>query len=392
MAYGVPSRLRLFRILGLLVVLFLCRSSVIRAQSDSTPSLYKDIHEYSLKYKVTRWIYSGIFVEPKKGEEPPPSAPRTKRVDPFKKDKGKIIRHIEVRTMDPFGYSVDDTAQAPVNVLQDWGNQLHRNTRPRIVRNLLLVKPLQPLDPLSVSESERVLRNSPFVNDARIIVEPVVGSRDSVDLLVLVHDKWSIDVDGEADLTSATARIRDKNLLGWGQSVEQRVGYKLGQPQLYLMGSHEVYNIRKSYISSYASYSVSPDGDNLGFNFQRPFYSPLAKWAAGASWAQGWSRYKQLDTAGVVVSEHALSPASLDLWAGRSFQLGDGSEPGSSNSNFVLAARYAQTRYAARPPKALDEKGVYTDNSLFLVSTGLSIRQYYKERYLFRFGNAEDVP
>lgn len=392
MVFGKPSRIRFFRILGLLVVLLLSWSSSIRAQSDSTPNIYRNIHNYSLKHKVTRWIYSGIFVEPKSKEELPPSAPQTERVDPFKKDEGKIIRHIEVRTMDPFGYSVDDTAKAPLNVLQTWGNQLHRRTRPRIVRNLLLVKAFQPLEPLKVSESERVLRASPFVNDARILVEPVEGTRDSVDLLVLVHDKWSIDVDGEADLTSASARIRDKNLLGWGQSVQQRVGYKLGKTQLYLSGSHEVYNIRKSHISSYASYSLSPDGDNLGFSFQRPFYSPLAKWAAGASWTQGWSRFKQLDTTGVVLSDHALSPTSLDLWAGRSFRLGDGNEPGSSNSNFVLAARYAQTRYAARPPRALDEEGVYTDNSLFLVSTGLSIRQYYKERYLYRFGNSEDVP
>lgn len=379
-------------LIHVVVLLFMFTPLVVSAQQDTTPTIYKDIHDYSLKNKVTRWIYSGIFVEPKSTEEPPPSAPRTERVDPYKKDAGKIIRHIQVRTMDPFGYSVDDTTQAPVNILQTWGNQLHRNTRPRIVRNLLLVKPMQPLDPLQVSESERVLRISPFVTDARIIVEPVEGTRDSVDLLVLVHDKWSIDVDGEADLTSASARIRDKNFLGWGQSVQQRVGYKLGEPQLYLSGAHEVYNIRKSHISSYAAYSLGPDGDNLGFSFQRPFYSPLAKWAGGVSWGQAWSRYKQVDTAGVVLVDHALSPAALDLWAGRSFRLGDGSEPGSSNSNFVLAARYAQTRYAARPPKVFDPAGVYLDNSLFLVSTGLSIRQYYKERYLFRFGNSEDVP
>jgi hypothetical protein len=122
------------------------------------------------------------------------------------------------------------------------------------------------------------------------------------------------------------------------------------------------------------------------------FYSPLAKWAAGVAWSQGWSRYQVFDTEGAVLSDHALSPATLDIWTGRGFHLGDGTEPGSQNSNFVLAARYAQTRYATRPPRALDPLGVYSDNSLFLVSTGISIRQYYKERYLFRFGNAEDVP
>ena len=375
-----------------LFMLLIALSYDAGAQTDSTPTIYQNLHKYSLKHKVTRWIYSGIFVEPKSAEEPPPSAPRTERVDPFMKYKGRIVRHIGIRTLDPFGFSVDDTAQAPVNALQTWGNRLHRKTRPLIVRNLLLVKPYQPLDPLQVSESERVLRASPFVNDARIVVEPVENMTDSVDLLVLVHDKWSIDVSAEADLTSASARLREKNFLGWGQGVEQRVGYVLSEPKLYLSGSHEVYNIRNSHISSYAHYSLSPDGNDLGFSLQRPFFSPLAKWAAGFSWGQSWSQFRLLNADEVVLYEHALSPTSLDLWGGRSFPLGGASEPGGRNSNFVLAARYAQTRYVTRPPRGLDPAGALSNMSLFFVSTGLSIRQYYKERYLYRFGNSEDVP
>ena len=378
---------------GLAVVAVLCAmllaAASVQAQSDSS-TIYKDIHSYSQKHKFTRWIYSGIFVEPKAADEPPASAPHTERVDPFRKYKGLVVRRIEVQTLDPFGYSVDDTALAPVNRLQGWGNRLHRKTRVRIVRNLLLVKTRQPLDPVAVSESERILRATPFVNDARILVQPV--AKDSVDLLVLVHDKWSIDVDGEADLSSASARIRERNFLGLGQRVEQRVGYVAGEQELHFSGAHEVYNIRKSRISSYVHYSLDPDGDDFGFSFQRPFYSPLAKWAAGFTWGQAWSKYKVTDAEGQVLAAYPLSPASLDLWTGRSFRLGDGSEPGSSNSNFVLAARYGQTRYATRPPDAVDLSGAFRNNSLFLVSTGLSIRQYYKERYLFRFGNSEDVP
>lgn len=391
---AVPPSLRPARFLRLLAAALLLGAGAApaHAQTDSTAGIYEDIHEFARQRKFTRWIYSGIFVEPKAAEEPPASAPRTQRVNPFLKDQGKVIRHIEVRTLDPFGFSVDDTARSPVNTLQAWGNGLHRKTRPRVVRNLLLVGPRQPLDPLRMSESERVLRASPFITDARILVRPVEGARDSVDLLVLVHDKWSIDVDGEADLSGASGRIRDRNFLGWGQSLQQRVGFEPGVPQLELSGSHEVYNVRKSRISTLAQYAVGPAGGSMGLSLQRPFYSPLAKWGGGAAWGQRWGRYHLLDSLGAIREDHALSPASLDVWAGRSFRLGDGTEPGSRNSNFVLAGRYAQTRYAARPPAALDPDGAYRARSLFLLSTGLSIRQYYKERYLFRFGASEDVP
>lgn len=363
----------------------------LHAQTDTT-KLYKTIQDYSERHTITRWIYDGIFVPPGNEAEPPPSAPVTRRVNPFLRDEGRIVRRIEVRTFDPFGYSVDDTTLTPVNALQTWADRLHRKTRPRIVRNLLLVRPLQPLDPLKVAESERVLRASPFVNDARILVRPVHSAPDSVDLIVLVHDKWSIDVDGEADLTSASVRLREKNFLGLGQALEQRVGYRLGIAAPDLAGEHAVYNIGRSYVSSRVLYVATSELDQFGFALDRPFYSPLAKWAGGLAWMSNATHYEVLGPEGAVLSRYGLEYSDADLWLGRSFRLGDGRSMGSRSSNVVLAARYAQRRFADRPPLTVDSARFYSDNTLFLVSTGLSIRQYYKERYLFRFGNAEDVP
>ncbi len=373
------------------VLLGFVHATGVQAQQD-TVEIYRKIHDYSDRHKLTRWIYSGIFVPPKSAPEPPASAPVTVRVDPFQRDAGKVVRRIAIRTFDPFGYSVDDTALAPVNRVQRIGNDLHRKTRQMVVRNLLLVKPGQHLDPLKVSESERVLRTQPFVNDARILVQPAADAPDSVDLLVLVHDKWSIDGSGQASLNSASGTLQERNFLGYGQRIEQGLGYTLGQPKLSASGTHQVYNIGQSHISSTLSYSLAPGLNSMGANLQRPFYSPLAKWAGGATWGQSWSPYITTDSAGSIVDDRVLSPVSLDLWAAKALRLGNGLEPGSENSNFVLAARYAQTRYATRPPPQLDPQGLHRSSSLFLASAGLSIRQYYKERYLYRFGNAEDVP
>lgn len=372
-----------------LVLLMGCGGATATAQTDTT-AIYEKIGSISSKHKFTQWIYDGIFVPPRDADEPAPSSPGSRRVNPFLKYKGRIVRSIEVRTFDPFGYSVDDTTLAPVNVLQTWADRLHRKTRPRIVRNLLLVKEGQPLDPLQVTESERVLRAAPFVNDARIIAKPV--GKGSVDLVVLVHDKWSVDVDGEADLTSASARLRERNFLGWGQGLTQRVGYRLDEPKLELSGAHDVYNIGRSYISSDVFYTSGNTANAVGFALARPFYSPLAEWAGGLNWSRTWGHYDVTDAEANVLARYGLENADADVWAGRSFVLGDGKSMGSQSSNIIVAARYAQTRYLDRPPPSVDVLGVYRNSSLLLVSAGLSIRQYYKERYLFRFGSSEDVP
>lgn len=370
---------------------FLLGSQLGSAQGDST-RIYDRIHQWSEKNKVTRWIYSGIFVPPRDEAEPAPQAPRTRRVNPFIRYEGKVVRHIAVHTFDPFGYSVDDTTRRPVSGLQAWGNSLHRSTRASVVRDLLLVRPMRPLDPLQLSESERVLRTQAYVNDARIEVRPVAGTKDSVDLVVLVHDRWSIDADAEGDLGGGSVRLRERNLMGWGQTLEQRLGVHLDRPQLDWVAQHQVPNIGRTYVSGRLDAAITADGDRLGVALDRPFITSAMRWAGGFSWRRSWSR---LTVAGPTEGDrhtYGLSSADLDTWTARSFIMGDGSDLGSRSSNYILAARYAQGRYLERPPAAVDTMGYYRNSAMFFLGGGLSIRQYYKERYLFRFGASEDVP
>ena len=396
MATGVPVIARACGFMPrslchLLVLCVLSLSSPSWAQDDSL-AIYQKIEQYADKRKVTRWIYDAIFVTPVPDDAPIAQEKPRRRVDPNIKFKNKVIRSIDVRVFDPFGFSVDDTTTAPTNLLQKTGNRLHRRTRDRIIRNLLLVQPFDALDPLKIAESERVLRASPMVNDAALRVVRVAGSKDSVDVIVVVQDKWNIDVSGEGDLGGASATFRDRNFLGWGQELEQRVVYANGGPKLELDGHHSIYNIKRSYISSTLSYSTTADVDRLGLAFDRSFYSSLARWAGGIAADKTWSNDLQTAPASGITSTYHLDPVGFDTWLGHSFTLGDGKTAASQSSNLTLGARYAQTRYAARPPAEVDTLGLYSNSSLFLLSAGLSVRQYYEERYLFRFGATEDVP
>ena len=99
-----------------------------------------------------------------------------------------------------------------------------------------------------------------------------------------------------------------------------------------------------------------------------------------------------LDSLGETIRTTRLDPIGLDTWVGRSFRLAnDGTDPGRS-SNFTVALRYYQTWYAMRPSFTEDPLRVNSENSAWLMTAGFGLRQYYKERYLFRFGSSEDVP
>ncbi|MCB9184545.1 MAG: hypothetical protein H6591_11570 [Flavobacteriales bacterium] len=374
------------------MIVLLCTAALGAGAQDDSLAVYRKIERFATKHKVTQWIYDAVFVPTVEPSAPQADASPRIRRNPALRYSGKPIRRIEVQVMDPFGYSVRDTSKAPTSGIQNIGNALHRRTRERIVRNLLLLHEGESLDPLKVTESERVLRASAVVNDASVTVVPVPGRRDSVDVRVLVHDKWNLDVYGEGDLGSVSVTGRDRNLLGWGQELEQRAIYAPDGNDIRLEGHHSVYNIRRSYISSRLEYAVSPDADRLGISLDRGFYSPVARWAGGFALGKSWTPDIRLDSIAGEEMTYVVAPVVADTWLARSFPLSLGESRADQSTHLVVGARYAQTRYASRTPFRIDSLRLNSNSSLALVSVGLSLRQYYKDRYLFRFGANEDVP
>lgn len=49
-------------------------------------------------------------------------------------------------------------------------------------------------------------------------------------------------------------------------------------------------------------------------------------------------------------------------------------------------------RYQSRPPFTIDTSKINLNSSFYLGSFGVSLRKYYKDQYIYRFGANEDVP
>ena len=199
----------------------------VSAQTNDTLSVYKKIKRIAYKHKATTLLYHAIFVEPvPKKYDKKPLSDEQKKVDPNLKYEGKIIRNIEIVTYDPFGFSVNDTNHREINPLQKIGNHYHIKTRDRIINNLLLFKNNDPIDLLVINESERILRQTAYINDARIYIirSP---SRDSVDIKVMVADKWNIDIPVSGGISGGHLTVRNRNVLGLGQRYEQYVAYNV---------------------------------------------------------------------------------------------------------------------------------------------------------------------
>lgn len=370
-------------------VVLLASLAVFRAQAQDT-TFYGGIERYATRHAFTRWLYGTVFVPPVRSEEPPAPGTPQRRSEPLMPYAGRVVRSVEVIVLDPFGFELTDGTARPEAWIQRAGNSLHRRTREYLVREFVLVKQGEAFDPLKASESERLLRATPLVNDALVTAHPAGEGTDTVDVRVLVLDRWSIEAWAELEDGGIATTLMDRNLLGLGQRLELRnTSTSAGLTERHQV-SHQVYNIRGTYIGSQISYDVNGDDGAVQARLERNFYSPLARWAGAAGWGRMW--YRTAPDPGTSTGDLPTERQGVDTWLGRSFLLGHGSATAVRSSALVGGARYTTTRFIRRPAAASTGAVARPNVDQVLLSVGLSVRQYYRERYLYRFGVVEDVP
>jgi len=347
---------------------------------------------YLNKSKLGNWIFKNLYDESNVDEKPIDNMQSRQKQDRVNKFEGKVIKSVRYKLLDPFGTEVDDTLILRRGTIEDIGNKINVNTRESNIASLILFKAGDRLDPLRIKESERLLRRQEYIRDARIIVPANAKLKnDSVDVIIIVQDRWSINASVGVSTTSTEFKVSESNLMGTGARVIQGGRYDFARNKFSnWQGELSDNNIQNTYIDGKLFYNISPTLRWHGVNFERTFFSPLTKWAGSA----GISRYNQ--TLEYPVSDGIIIPANLsynlsDAWLGRSIKINQSKENGRTNS-LVLGARYVRTDFIEKPSLLLDTLNSYQNRNLYLFSLGFSSRRYYKDKKIFRFGNTEDIP
>ncbi len=361
--------------------------------SQDSVKIYNKIHKFALKRKITYWLYSAIFIEPKPYTPVPlVKKSRKKIIDPFIRYKGKIIRKIEFVTLDPFGTDVNNIDLEQKNFFIKAGNKLHVKTTRFAIRNQVLFKKGKPVDPLQLRETERLIRQSGYIRDARVLINPIKEEKDSVDVVVITQDVWSITGSAAVNTSSGNLKFRDKNFVGSGQLMENNITYNYNtNPGLDIIGSYTAPNIRKTFVSGSIYYRASALNYYEGISFTRQFYSPITKWAGGINTMWSHSIGSFTSTEGLITT-FPVQYNLQDLWLGRSFQIFQGRADVQRSSRFVVTSRIYRQSYSKRPGIEMDSLRTYQPSTLYLSSVGYSTRLYYKDKNIFRFGYTEDVP
>lgn len=379
-----------FKFLILLLLLFHLDASFaqkIEAKKDSLKG-YKSIEKYSKKRKFTAFLHRLIFnpIAKEKVKKNNFQKIPTKNYNLY---EGKIIRNIKITTLDPFGYSDEDSLRKPVKIGQKAGNFLHLKTKNLAIKNLLLLKKNTPLDSLLVQESERLIRSQRFTRS--VTSEIKVISEDSVDVSIRVLDSWSLAPDVSSSTTKSKFYLKEKNFFGLGHEFSNSYTKSLTTNENGYIFNYFIPTIKQTYISTRLNYDIDLNRNfTKSITIERPFYSAFTRWAAGIVLGQNLNKITTLDANQIEVKQNAKYNYQ-DYWAGHAFQIFKGNSEYNRTTNLVTSARYYNSNYIEKPLINSDSLAIYATEKLYLISVGLTSRKFRQDKYIFNFNIVEDV-
>ncbi len=350
-----------------------------------TTEIYNRIRNYSKKNKFTQTMHKLFFRSKKLKKKEELLVP----IDSTHYD-GKIIRKINIITLDPFGYSVADTAQMPKNWGERTGNRLHLKTKKIAIYNLLLFKRNTPYDTYKILESERLIRAQRYVTAVRISNQTVGAASDSVDVTIRVLDSWSTIPRFSISSNQVSIGFKEKDFFGSGQQLEYRFTNRFDDGRNANEATYTVPNIKNTYIGTVLHYRMDLDNNYIkSINVERDFYSPLTKWAGGV-YVDEYYRRDTLQAPDLTYAFQPVKYKSQDFWAGRAFKLFEDTHE--AITNLVVTGRFLNKNFTETPTELYDPDNFYSDEKLILSGIGLNTRKFIQDRYIFRNGQTEDVP
>jgi hypothetical protein len=373
------------------VLLCLCLQSIC-AQVDKqkketkkdSAAVYKKIQNYSKKRKFTKALHKLLFRANK---------PKKKEAEIIEKDTadydGKIIRKINIVTLDPFGHSITDSTAMPRNWGERTGNKLHLKTKKIAIYNLLLFKRNTPYDSYKVQESERLIRSQRYVTAVKIYKKPVKET-DSVDVTIRVLDSWSTIPRFSISSRRVSVGFKEKDFFGSGQQLDYRFTNRFDDGANANDITYTVPNITNTYISATVKYNVDLDNNyNKSIDFERAFYSPLTKWAGGILVGQSFRR-DSLQGPDLLYKFQPFKHDYQDFWLGKASKVFEDENNGVTN--LIVSARFLNIDFKESPSIEYDPIDFYSSEKLILSGVGINTRKFVKETYIFRNGQTEDVP
>jgi len=378
------------------VLLFVSAALSSYSQDDTTED--KGIDSFLLKQrglagKLARSIYRDTVVN---------DASPVRNDLLFRRYEGRTIRLIEVYAVD-FGTLISDTSQRFQSKLIRLANKVHRKTRGYTIKDNLFFKEGDKVSSALLADNERHLRDQPYLHDARIIIRPVAGRRDLVDVIVFTKDVLSIGGTVRIHNTKTiTVLAKEDNVGGWGDRIQVGTLYEVDRHRPFGYSAEVIKrNIAGTFINATAGFTNYNKARNSALreetmvysSFARPLVNPYMRFTYAV---EGGYHY----TNNMYVSDSLYNQDvkyryfNYDAWI--AYNIGAFRFRGIRRDDrlrTLISLRYLKQQFDLVPDKNLNFYNYqYMNVRGLLASVSVFKQNTYKTQYVYGFGRHEDVP
>lgn len=386
---------RLFLFISILLAIWLPsllfaqeRPDTTDVQSDTTKALqiFNDLKQSKLSKRILKSITR------KKNSNP---VAAVKSEEAFMPYEGKIIRKIIFRYID-FQKTVYDTTKNIKNTITRVGNKLHSRSKDWVIRDNLFIHENKPVNPFKLADNERHLRDLDFLLDAKFYIIPLKHTKDSVDVVVLTRDVFSLGgTINPANPSRTKFRLYDANLAGWGQRLQFNGMIEPDRdPNFIYEFLYRKNSIAGTFINATVGYTQLNTGSSYGegeekayyIRFDRPLVSPYTRYAGGMELSRNWSEnFFNLNDSLFRDYRYVIN----DFWIGYNI----GANSNRDRNRHFIAIRGFDQHFTRVPFQSWEqERSLYNDQTFVLGSVTFFKQNFYTARYIYGFGRTEDVP
>ncbi|HBL77203.1 MAG: hypothetical protein A2W90_14845 [Bacteroidetes bacterium GWF2_42_66] len=347
---------------------------------------YDSLEVRAHRHRLTGWLYDAMITNP--GER---YDTEIVSYEYYRQFEGKTIASVKIQPLDVFGPTFDDTTRVAKSGFERFANSIHTKSNINAIRRNLWIREGAEFDANLLMDNERLLRELPYLKDARILVTSRPENPQLVDILILTKDVFAFGITGEIDeIDSGKLGIYNQNVLGIGHEISAKfVGHLDREPYMGVETFYSVKNFRGDFVDFRCGYFNTYQRHGYLVNFNKEFLRPQSAWAGGFNFSK-YFRTDRMSLTDPVKIDFPLNLWSYDVWYGRNLQLGINKQD--SRFQMTVSGRVRQFHFIERPSADSENNQYFANSTFYLGSLSFSQRHYVRDRLVYSYGITEDIP
>lgn len=359
-----------------------------KKRMDASGEFYNKVRSATHRNFFSRQLYPLLFKRPPSTIFPEKVAENESL--PFLKDKGKVIKSIRIKKIAVFGSTVFDTTTVSDYWIDKTLNNIHFPTLDRVIKSYIQIQEGDRVNPILISDNERIIRQSAIFEDARFIIDSIPGT-DSVNVVLIVRDVFPIGFDVKVKSGNRSSfRLFNRNILGFGHQLEQSFELDTRNSKfLYLSeGAYKIRNINRSFTDALLLWQNKPGLKRLGIGIIKPFITPETKFGGGAT----IQATRSFLIPGITDASSRIEYSVYDFWSGYSTIINRFKSPSAERSFFAITGRYYNINYSKAPALIVQTEIPAITLNRYIVAVSLIKSGYFRDNMIYSFGRTEDIP